>query len=402
MFSVDNVEIETYDTEAEVLIQWSNLIQRENPDIIIGYNIFGFDYEFMFRRAEENNCVIPFLKLSKNIDEICGTLCKDSGKFRIEETSIHIASGQHDLKYIKMDGRIQIDLYNYFRREENLTSYKLDYVSGYFIGDLVKDKEYNSDNNTTIIYTTNITGLLIDSFIHFEEIGHSIDYYNQGEKFIVTNINSINSSFQIKGHILETEGKKLRWCLAKDDVTPKDIFRLTNGSADDRAIIAKYCIQDCNLVHYLMNKVDIWTGISEMANICSVPINFIILRGQGIKLTSYVAKKCREKDTLIPVMEKTEEDDGFEGAIVLDPKCDLYLDNPVACVDYASLYPSSMMSENISHDSKVWTKEYDLFGNLISETGNYIYDNLPDYEYVNISYDTYKYERKHLLVLLIK
>ena len=293
-----------------------------------------------------------------------------------------------------MDGRIQIDLYNYFRREENLTSYKLDYVSGYFIGDLVKDKEYNSDNNTTIIYTTNITGLLIDSFIHFEEIGHSIDYYNQGEKFIVTNINSINSSFQIKGHILETEGKKLRWCLAKDDVTPKDIFRLTNGSADDRAIIAKYCIQDCNLVHYLMNKVDIWTGISEMANICSVPINFIILRGQGIKLTSYVAKKCREKDTLIPVMEKTEEDDGFEGAIVLDPKCDLYLDNPVACVDYASLYPSSMMSENISHDSKVWTKEYDLFGNLISETGNYIYDNLPDYEYVNISYDTYKYERK--------
>ena len=391
---VDNVEIETYDTEAEVLIQWSNLIQRENPDIIIGYNIFGFDYEFMFRRAEENNCVIPFLKLSKNIDEICGTLCKDSGKFRIEETSIHIASGQHDLKYIKMDGRIQIDLYNYFRREENLTSYKLDYVSGYFIGDLVKDKEYNSDNNTTIIYTTNITGLLIDSFIHFEEIGHSIDYYNQGEKFIVTNINSINSSFQIKGHILETEGKKLRWCLAKDDVTPKDIFRLTNGSADDRAIIAKYCIQDCNLVHYLMNKVDIWTGISEMANICSVPINFIILRGQGIKLTSYVAKKCREKDTLIPVMEKTEEDDGFEGAIVLDPKCDLYLDNPVACVDYASLYPSSMMSENISHDSKVWTKEYDLFGNLISETGNYIYDNLPDYEYVNISYDTYKYERK--------
>ena len=391
---VENVEIETYDTEAEVLIHWADLIQRENPDVIIGYNIFGFDYEFMFRRAEENNCVIPFLKLSKNVDEICGTLCKDSGKFRIEETSIHIASGQHDLKYIKMDGRIQIDLYNYFRREENLTSYKLDYVSGYFIGDLVKSKEYNSDDNTSIIYTTNITGLLIDSFIHFEEIGHSIDYYNQGEKFIVTDINLTNSSFQIKGNIIEDEGKKLRWCLAKDDVTPKDIFRLTNGSADDRAIIAKYCIQDCNLVHYLMNKVDIWTGISEMANICSVPINFIILRGQGIKLTSYVAKKCREKDTLIPVMEKSEDDEGYEGAIVLDPKCDLYLDNPVACVDYASLYPSSMMSENISHDSKVWTKEYDLFGNLICETGNSIYDNLPDYDYVNISYDTYKYERK--------
>ena len=47
----------------------------------------------------------------------------------------------------------------------------------------------------------------------------------------------------------------------------------------------------------------------------------------------------------------------------------LYLDNPVACVDYSSLYPSSMISENLSHDSKVWTKEYNLSGDLIKETG---------------------------------
>ena len=61
--------------------------------------------------------------------------------------------------------------------------------------------------------------------------------------------------------------------------------------------------------------------------------------------------------------------DGYDGAIVLDPKCDLYLDKPVACVDYASLYPSSMISENLSHDSKVWTKNIDLSGNMIDETG---------------------------------
>jgi len=42
----------------------------------------------------------------------------------------------------------------------------------------------------------------------------------------------------------------------------------------------------------------------------------------------------------------------------------------------------------------VWTKEYDLAGNLIEEwgekdpEGNYLYDNLPGYEYVNIQYDT--------------
>ena len=48
--------------------------------------------------------------------------------------------------------------------------------------------------------------------------------------------------------------------LAKDDVSPQDIFRLTNGSSADRSIIAKYCLQDCNLVHHLLKKIDVVTG----------------------------------------------------------------------------------------------------------------------------------------------
>ena len=395
---IQNSMVETYQTEREVLLAWQQLVQRENPDIVIGYNIFGFDYEFMFRRAEETGCVSEFLKLSRNSDEVCGTKDKDTQKIKIEETSIQIASGQHDLKFIKMNGRLQVDLYNFFRREENLTSYKLDYVAGHFIGDYIKSFQHYSFK--TEIKTTNLTGLLEGSFIHLEEIGHSVDYYDDGAKFKVTSINKEEGKFKIDGIVNPDMKKKVRWCLAKDDVTPKDIFRMTNGTADDRSVIAKYCIQDCNLVHYLFNKADVLTGFIEMAKICSVPINFLVMRGQGIKLTSYVAKKCREKRTLIPVMEKGDLDEGYEGAIVLDPKCDLYLDNPVACVDYASLYPSSMISENLSHDSKVWTREYDLAGNLVDEWGEkdendvFIYDNLPGYEYVNITYDTFKYIRK--------
>jgi DNA polymerase elongation subunit (family B) len=396
---IPNCTIESYKTEREVLLAWQQLVQRENPDIIIGYNIFGFDYEFMFRRAEENDCTEDFLKLSRNKDEICGTRDKDTGKWKIEESTIQIASGQHDLRFIKMNGRCQVDLYNFYRRGENLTSYKLDYVGGYFIGDLIKSIEHN--NNKTIIHTNNMTGLINGNYIHIEEIGHSVDYYQDGAKFLVSNVDKSNGKFEIDGIINPDFNKKVRWCLAKDDVTPKDIFRLTNGTAEDRAIVAKYCIQDCNLVHYLFNKSDILTGFIEMAKICSVPISFLVMRGQGIKLLSLISCECRKIKTLIPVIEKGDLDEGYEGAIVLDPKCDLYLDNPVACNDYASLYPSSMISENLSHDSKVWTQEFDLAGNLIEELGekdeqgNYLYDNLPEYEYVNVQYDTYRYFRKH-------
>ena len=399
--AVENSEQESYSTEKEVLLAWQRLIQRENPDIIIGYNIFGFDYNFMFHRAEENNCTAQFLKLSRNIDEVCAEKDRDSQQYKIEESTIQIASGQHDLHFIKMNGRFQIDLYNFFRREENLTSYKLDYVAGHFIGDFVKKMDVDHAAGTTTIHTTNLTGLLEGSYIHFEEIAHTVDYYNDGAKYQVGLVNKKEKWFQLaRTDVSPDMQKKVRWCMAKDDVTPKDIFQMTNGTDDDRAIIAKYCIQDCNLVHYLMNKVDVLTGFVEMAKICSVPMNYLVMRGQGIKLTSYIAKKCREKRTLMPVMEKGDLDDGFEGAIVLEPKCDLYLDNPVACVDYASLYPSSMMSENLSHDSKVWTREYDLAGNMIEETGekdkdgNFLYGSLPGYEYVHVTYDTYVYVRK--------
>jgi len=392
---IENTEIESFKTERELLMAWKNLILKEDPDIIIGYNIFGFDYQFIHIRAQENNCEEEFLKLSRNKNEICGKKDEDTGRIAIEESKIVIASGEHDLKFIKMTGRLQVDLYNYFRRDYNLTSYKLDYVSGYFIGDDVKKIEHN--NGRTKIYSKNLTGLENGSFINFEETSHSTDYYKDGQKFKVSNVEKEEGTFEIESEENPDMKKHVKWGLAKDDVTPQDIFRMTNEGPKERAVIAKYCIQDCNLVHHLMNKIDVMTGYVEMAKICSVPINFLVMRGQGIKLTSYIAKKCREKKTLMPVLEKPLFDDGYEGAIVLDPKCNLYLDNPVACVDYSSLYPSSMISENLSHDSKVWTKEYDLQKNLICETGekdekgNFIYDNLPEYEYVDVEYDTFKW-----------
>lgn len=50
---------------------------------------------------------------------------------------------------------------------------------------------------------------------------------------------------------------------------------------------------------------------------------------------------------------------------------------------------SSIRSQNYSHDSKVWSKEYNLNGDLIKEIGEkdtiekkFKYDNLDGYKYV--------------------
>jgi DNA polymerase elongation subunit (family B) len=408
---VDNAEIVSVHSEKDLLTTWTELIQQEDPDIIIGYNIFGFDYEFMFRRAQETNCVSNFLQLSRKKDEICtkkiynsfSDPSSTSSQYQLENTKTVLASGEYDLRYPNIFGRLQIDLLFYFRRDFNFASYKLDDVAGTIISDKIKKIEWN-ENGQTMLYSDNLTGLHIGDYIHIEIVTFTSDYYQDGKKFQIVHIGNDEKSEKKDKYIsivgkypdLDPTTMTIKWCVSKDDVTPQDIFRLTNGTAKDRAIVAKYCIQDCNLVQHLMVKTDVLTGYMEMARICNVPIRFLVFRGQGIKLTSYVAKKCREKNTLMPDLEQVDNDDGYEGAIVLPPKCAMYTDNPVFCNDYSSLYPSIAKAWNLSPNSKVWTKDYNLLGEIVAETGEknekgeYIYDNLPEYNYIETEFDLYQ------------
>jgi len=396
--AVPIVDENKLDAEKTVLLKWAELVQQENPDIIIGYNIFGFDYEFLFRRAEETHCVNEFLQLSRRRNEFCGKRERnDPTNISIENTKIAIASGEYDLRYVVMSGRLQVDMYSYFRRNFNLSSYKLDDVASQNISDDIK-KIANVDHvvlgKCTELYTKNLIGLHAGDFIHIEVSSFTSDYYMDGKKFTVLAIEEKDGYkvLLIADHHAEIidKTKKLRWGMAKDDVSPQDV---------ERAVVAKYCIQDCNLVHHLMRKIDVLTEYMEMANLCSVPINFLVFRGQGIKLTSFVAKKCMEKGYLMPDLEKGKMDGGYEGAIVLPPKTKIYIDEPVACVDYSSLYPSSMISQNYCHSSKVWAKEYDLTGKLVKEegekdrSGKYIYYGLSNYEYVEVEFDTFEWRR---------
>jgi DNA polymerase elongation subunit (family B) len=161
----------------------------------------------------------------------------------------------------------------------------------------------------------------------------------------------------------------------KQDITPKDIFRLQKGDGDDRRTIAEYCIQDCALCNRLMDKLKIVPNNGAMANVCCVPLTYIFMRGQGVKIFSLVAKQCRVDNMVIPTLTYDEgamDTDGYEGAIVLDPHVGMYLARPVSVLDYNSLYPSSMISHNLSHDTLVMDPKYDY---------------LPDVTYHTVTYD---------------
>jgi hypothetical protein len=43
-------------------------------------------------------------------------------------------------------------------------------------------------------------------------------------------------------------------------------------------------------------------------------------------------------------------EESYEGAIVLKPKTDIYTEDPIVVLDFSSLYPSEMITSDLSHD----------------------------------------------------
>ena len=47
-----DIDVVTCETELDLLLKWSDIIQREDPDFVTGYNIFGFDFAYMLDRMK--------------------------------------------------------------------------------------------------------------------------------------------------------------------------------------------------------------------------------------------------------------------------------------------------------------------------------------------------------------
>jgi DNA polymerase elongation subunit (family B) len=396
------IHVNSFPTESQMIRSWFAWIGHTDPDILLGYNIFGFDCQYLWQRMEE--CV----GAKAAIGVAAPLSCLKSKAARLDEMFLSSsAMGDNTMHIISSPGRLQIDLLPYIRRNHNLDSYSLDNVSATFVSGAVKDLKQTTAEQARF-QTKSTKGMVVGRYVTLmdDENDRVID------RVLVVAVEEKALTIQATAAELAEHGSKpTRWAQVKDDVSPKDIFRLHRGEAKDRAIVARYCLQDCDLVMELFNKLEILNNCFAMADVCSVPVSFIFLRGQGIKIESLIFKECRKADQLIEVLysaprddEEGEEDshkgdDSYEGAIVLNPQTGVYMD-PVSADDFSSLYPSSIISENISHDTLVNVKLYDKSGTFVGiETGSNTFDELPGARYVDIEFDILRVKlgdmRKH-------
>jgi DNA polymerase elongation subunit (family B) len=412
--------VEECKTEGKVLTAWKRELNRENPDIVTTYNGFGFDDKYTFDRHEK--CDIP--TFMTNLGRVKGYTSELKEK-KLSSSAL----GDNVMHYLDMVGRIQIDLLKVVQRDHKLEGYTLDYVVGYFIKEKItkiesikKPPKHNGIRCNLRIQTKSAKGLSPGDFaaISYND-GISVNPLGvNGVKYPIVAIEPITLKKIVKEKVKDKDGKDVKdkdgkdvmhevekpyeeyilwstisddlaveldeiltsaddegekrnldwtWSQAKDDIKPRQIFELQKRGAKHRAIIAKYCLQDCALGNRLINKLDVLSNNIGMANVCSVPLSYLFLRGQGIKGTSLVAKKCSDENYLIPVLPKPkvvldadgnpieEAGVGYEGATVLDPKPGVYF-TPTVILDYNSLYPNSERHKNMSHETIVEDEKY--------------------------------------------
>jgi DNA polymerase elongation subunit (family B) len=344
-------------SEADLLLKYRDWWRERQPDIVIGYNIFGFDYPFLSDRAKELGIQREFLSLTPNPSIVCGEKEKFKSTFKIHETTITLASGQHCLRQVRVPGTVNIDLYNQFRKDLSLESYSLNFVAASLLGGKVKTVKAEV---STIVILDDTQGVVEGGMIAL------MDANGDPDRRVVRSV---------RGKEVEVEGSPnldwKKWGFAKDDVSPQDIFRMSSsGIPEEATIVANYCKQDCALVYGLFDKVDSYTALTEMSNISCVPLEFLILRGQGIKLTSLLVKACNDDGRAMEDISRVHPDEPYEGAVVLEPHSGIYRD-PVTVLDYSSLYPSADISDNISHETIKWWIQYDTEGKEVKRSGDF-------------------------------
>ena len=125
----DDITIQMFDTEYELLEGFTELIREENPNIIVGYNILQFDIHYMIERAKR---------------EFCGTFYKmgfhkyNNSKEKTIKWSSQAYKNQ-EFQFLDAEGRVFVDLLPLIQRDYKFNNYQLKTVSMNLLGDTKDD-----------------------------------------------------------------------------------------------------------------------------------------------------------------------------------------------------------------------------------------------------------------------
>jgi DNA polymerase elongation subunit (family B) len=210
--------------EEGIFEKYGEMISKLDPDIVTGYNIFGFDNKYFNTRLGMSGIEYPDMgrMLSKPTQH---------SKIRWESSGY----GLNSIHLINIPGRISIDLLPLIKRDYKLHRYNLETVAGFFLGEKKNDV-------------------------------------------------SARQMFEYWKELIDSE-KALEECDPND---LDEIEKRYDKARDGMKTMVEYCIQDSVLVMRLFEKLNVWLSLKEMSNIMRVTITELFTRGQQLRVQSLI------------------------------------------------------------------------------------------------------------------
>ena len=310
-------------SEKELLLKFAALIQSENPDLFLGYNIMKFDWNYMLERAKLLGCQNKFLDMSRSYESRAKIHCM---------RWFSAAYGQQEFSYPQCIGRMNVDILLEVQMNFRLPKYSLNAVAEKFLGE---QKDDITPRQLFMLYQ--ITHELLNKMsgkVTSSELARAKKY-----------VERVMLSHHCHGVVEELRTSILA-------ATTKNIYRRLQEAI---TLTGSYCVQDTILPIKLLNKLNLWTTMKEMSNVMHIPSSYLHTRGQQIKVLAQVYRETIDRGYIIPHQSKLMKDGykktKFQGATVIDAVTGDY-DN-VGTLDFASLYPTVMISFNICYTTFV-------------------------------------------------
>lgn len=120
---IPGAEVIRYDHEISLIDGLCDIINKTDPTILTGYNIFKFDFPYMDARVK------MYLRDWKR----CGLIKDQQSRINIRKWKSS-AYGFVTLATLEAEGRICIDMFTLVKRDHKLDRYTLDFVSHHFLG----------------------------------------------------------------------------------------------------------------------------------------------------------------------------------------------------------------------------------------------------------------------------
>ncbi|KAJ2757045.1 hypothetical protein GGI19_000341 [Coemansia pectinata] len=256
---IADYKLTLHDQEFELLDEFFAMIRREDPDIIIGYNIMGFDMKYILQK---------YYSLLRNIPQAGRMRKKDYLRDEIIHKSWNSSAyGVRECAIFNFVGRCCFDVYNYVSMELTMQKYSLDFISQELLGRQKLDMSYNE---------------------MFKKYG---------------------------------EGKVVE--------------------------IADYCFVDSDLTLGIWEKLGLWIAAVEQCKLFKVDLHDMYSSGQQKRIFNQLYFYAHKMGYVFDKEPDFKHKFNYQGAHVLDPKPGIYRD--CAVVDFASLYPSIIISRNICY-----------------------------------------------------